>query len=663
MYFHAQIVPFVVFVGLVGLAIAILHLGLPGAFLLDDSSSIRPAQIDQFTLPNLVNTVFSNGSGPLGRPVSILSFALNDYVSGYMPAPYKYVNIMLHALCAVLLFWLLGHILSVVNERKSLPISPWLASAVISGFWSLHPLHVSTTLYAVQRMTQLSTLFVLAALITYVIARRQPTLRNPVPVLLLAVVFPLFAILGIFSKEDAVLIPVFVLVLEFSIFRCQTTKTSDRPVLLSIIWLYGLVPIVLGGLYFLTHMTPLLEGYNYREFTLTERVASQSVIIWDYVRMIALPRLADMTLYHDSEPIRSFHQALPWAGLLGLIIAVLIAWRMRGRFPILAFGILFFLSAHLLESTVMPLELMFEHRNYLASAGILTIIVVEGARLLSITSFERHGIALLLVPLLVLSISLTTVRASTWSSHGRLVLTAAAEHPESVRAQTEVANFWLRHGQIQKARTILRDALARSEAKSVGILLHLLSTYCFDSQMPVSTIEQVRTKMADRGLDAYATQGLYVLLERDRANQCPAMPAETLAELMIHATTSDRTRPGYRYGLHRMAGIAAARANKWDTAIDQFNKAEPLAQYAPPALQPDATLKLSRAYLMTGQIDPARHAVDRLISMNKSPLVNLDEEIRARKNWLNKLSEFTALEEVPHDGSLQVDLPAPATAR
>lgn len=660
---HTQIVPFLVFIALTGLAITILHLGLPGTFLLDDTSNITPISVEKFTFANVINEVFSNGSGPLGRPVSVLTFVLTEHMSGYMPGAFKYINIMLHALCAVLLFWLLGHIFSAAHQRTPLPLSPWLASAATSGFWALHPLHVSTVLYAVQRMTQLSTMFVLAALLTYVIARRQSTLRSPTSTILLAILFPMFTILGVLSKEDAVLIPVYVLVIEFCIFRFRTTLHTDRPALLLVIGLYGIAPIVLGGLYFLTHMTSLLGAYAYREFTLAERLASQSVIIWDYVRMIALPRLADMTLYHDGEPIRSFRQPGPWIGLLGILISIATAWCVRVRAPILAFGILFFLSAHLLESTVMPLELVFEHRNYLASAGVLTIIVIQGSRLLSMTSLGRYGVAFMLVPLLVLSSGLTTIRASTWSSHGRLVLTGAAEHPESTRAQTEVANFWLRHGQPKKARTVLRDTLPRSEADSVGLSLHLLSTYCSEAQLPAAILEETRSRMTRHGLNAYATHALYILFERTRLNMCPGISKETLANLMIHASTAVRTRASYRYGIHRMSGIAAGNIGDWETAIAQLSKAESLAEYAPPALQPDATLKLSQAYLVTGQVDKARHAIDRLIDMNKSPLVNLDAEIRARKNWLDKLSELTTSGDIPEDNSPGVDPPVPATAK
>src|SRR5690606_470084 len=85
---------------------------------------------------------------------------------------YKYHNLLIHLLNGLLLFWLLQKLL----PRLAPQITPETTVAIAGltvATWLLHPLLMSTVLYAVQRMAQLSALFTLAALLCYVFARRQ----------------------------------------------------------------------------------------------------------------------------------------------------------------------------------------------------------------------------------------------------------------------------------------------------------------------------------------------------------------------------------------------------------------------------------------------------------------------------------------------------------
>lgn len=626
--------PFLFFVIAVITSIFILRLGLPGSFLIDDTSNLEPARINDLSVANLTNTVFANGSGQLGRPVSILTFVLTDYFSGYRPAAYKHINTLLHALCAALIFWFLGRLFIALQKNGSTSVSPWWCGAIISGVWAIHPLHVSTVLYAVQRMTQLSMLFTVAALLTYTIARQQPTLKRGTSLCLLLVLFPAFAILGLLSKEDAALLPVYILILEYCVFRFRPQNDQTKRGIYTLVFVYCITPLALGLVYFITHIDSLLSDYAIRPFTLFERLATQCVVIWDYVRMFAVPRLSDMTLYHDGTEVRTFHDLSPWLGLAGIGITLGLALYLRNRCPAITLGILIFFGAHLLESTLLPLELMFEHRNYFASVGLTIIAVMLPAHLLAKRAFVPRHAALLLIPFMLLCISLTAVRASTWSSHSRLVITAAQEHPTSIRAQTEVANFWLEHGQMDNARAILRSALHVTQNKSAGLSLHLLSTYCYESAIPPETLRAARTSLQRNPVDAYAIDALHTLLERQRLNICPAIDPQSMLELTILAPKTERTRTRYRYTLHRITGVAAARADNWPIAIEQFRQAETYSSEVPPARAADATMKLCSAYLMTDQLDKARDTLDRLIEMNKSPLLNIDNDLQLYSKWL-----------------------------
>ena len=60
--------------------------------------------------------------------------------------------------------------------------------------------------------------------------------------------------------------------------------------------------------------------------------------------------------------------------LLAWVGAVAVALLLRKRYPLLVFALLFYLVAHSMESTILPLEMVFEHRNYLPSVGVCLLV-------------------------------------------------------------------------------------------------------------------------------------------------------------------------------------------------------------------------------------------------------------------------------------------------
>ena len=108
-----------------------------------------------------------------------------------------------------------------------------------------------------------------------------------------------------------------------------------------------------------------LEGS--RPWTLGERLLTEAHVLATYLDLLWLPQPFTTGLFNDAFPI-SHGLLSPTATLLGLIlICALIAsaWRLRRSHPAFACAILFFFAGHLMESSVIPLELYYEHRNYL----------------------------------------------------------------------------------------------------------------------------------------------------------------------------------------------------------------------------------------------------------------------------------------------------------
>ena len=192
--------------------------GLSGPFLFDDRPQLEPiiSQVDEEPESLWANHLVS-GTGPLGRPVAMASFIGSALGHGPDTWWWKHQNLMLHLVSGLLVFWCVALLFGQVYESRD--ARPWLAGAIGAAFWMLHPLHVSTVLLTVQRMMELSTLFVLAGMIAYIKGRQRLLVGDFRGWLAIAAAFAVFFPLGVLSKESALLFPAFCGLIEVFVFR------------------------------------------------------------------------------------------------------------------------------------------------------------------------------------------------------------------------------------------------------------------------------------------------------------------------------------------------------------------------------------------------------------------------------------------------------------
>lgn len=305
--------------------------------------------------------IFSDTSGPLGRPLSMLSFLLNRTDWPDSPAGFFRINILIHLVNGVLvagaagaLFRLLG-----TTSRKA----AWMA-VFAAAFWLVLPLHVSTSLIAVQRMASLSALFVFAGVWLYLQGLFVQGRRFNAGVILqvagLAMTIP-----AILAKESGALLPVLVFVLEVTALRGVASVARWRylRVLLS-----GMTLVLIIG-YLGSTLLHAAEGYSDRNFNMLQRLMTEPQILWEYLRLAFLPTPFAFSPFHDNyPPVLSLDSGAAMA-IVAWLVTVILAIIWRRRFPLFCFAVFWFLAAHLLESTVIRLELYFEHRNYFAMFG------------------------------------------------------------------------------------------------------------------------------------------------------------------------------------------------------------------------------------------------------------------------------------------------------
>lgn len=478
--FQRWLLPIAVIAAMTATVIA-YYPGLHGPFLFDDNPNIvdnLALRISSLSPHELVRAAFSSRSGILYRPVSMLSFAFNLYFFGDRSFSFKLTNLVIHLMNVVLILWLTRRLLLECRRRYQVvwdDLNINWASVLIAAAWALHPLNLTAVLYIVQRMTGLSALFTLAGILSYVIGRgRTQVGKSGWPLVWLLT--PLFGLIGVLCKEDAALLPLYLLVIEWLVFGFRTSRQTLSKNILGFYVCGLVVPGIAGFAYLTAHPQFFLANYAYRDFTLPERLLTECHVVWLYIQWTFFPDIRQLALYHDDLAVsRGLFTPLAtlWS-LLALVALLALAWWQRKRRPLLALGILFFFAGQVLESTILPLEIAFEHRNYLPDYGLL--LAAMSLLLLPTTVASRHarmslrwGIAVIAIPVLF---SVTLLRASEWRSFLDFGYFEAQHHPESERSLYVLGQAYsnLALAGLSKDPELALHTLARAAAVSDNII-------------------------------------------------------------------------------------------------------------------------------------------------------------------------------------------------
>lgn len=533
---------------------------LSGPWLLDDGTiqeaiaSLHAAGLGALAGGGWKTHLFLGTSG-LGRPLSMATLAANALVSSE-PAGFKVVNLLLHLATATLVYLLARRLLRIRYETATADA----AALVVALLWTLHPLQLGTLGYVVQRMTILSALFSIWAMLTYVRLRAQAGAgagdRSAVSWVAPLLVLPALATL---AKENGALTPLFFFVIEATLFRFAGAAGTRR--LLS--GYFGLV-LAVGvavALWALLSSRGFEVGYAGRPFDMGERLLTQTRVLALYVGQILFPRLGAMPFFYDGlphstgwlTPPTTLTGALALLALLGLALGLV-----RAR-PLAACGILLFFAGHLMESSILPLELAFEHRNYLPSLGLILAVVdlTLGAGPALARLRPALGVA---ATLTLFALSLT--RALAWGSAEQLYATAISSPWPSLRARAELAQTLTDQGRLAAARDLVAGADGVGPRMQEGYL-DCLATAHLDPGRIHAAQAQIGRSISDYDASALI---LVVNLALDRACdiQTPALLGlvEDAAAAAVMQPTSRQKLLMYvghlRHGLGNTDGAVAA---------------------------------------------------------------------------------------------------------
>ncbi|WP_440268288.1 tetratricopeptide repeat protein [Dyella sp.] len=443
--------------------------GLHGGFLFDDYPNIvdnKGVQPADATFGSLVRASLSSPSSDLKRPISSLSFALNYLAAGLDPFWMKVTNLVIHLVNGLLVFWLTSMLLASPKLRVSQQRATTL-SLFIMFAWLILPINLTAVLYVVQRMESLANVFVLLGLIGYLVGRQLDGWRG---LAISTASLVSCTAIGVLAKETAVMLPLYALIIEWILFGFRDPhfanfESSKSPLDRRIVVLFVLVlavPMTMGLAWlapsFLNH-----AAWATRDFTLGTRLLSEARVLVDYILWTYAPTPHALSFYHDDFDVSQSLLA-PWTTLPCLLILVMLSAAMvtlRHCQPLLALGLGFYLSCHLLTGTVLPLELVYEHRNYFASYGLLLalfpfLIADPGASL----PLARWT---MLVGLTLLWCGMTWTTAAAWGNPLRLSEELAARAPDSPRAQYELGRTYIIYSHYDRNSPFTQKAYAPLE--------------------------------------------------------------------------------------------------------------------------------------------------------------------------------------------------------
>ncbi len=528
--------------------IGIYWQGLQGIFLLDDDANLKYLTDVANETSNILFFTLEGLSSQLGRPLSLLTFALQANDWPLNPFGFKYVNLMIHLLNGCFVFWLI----LILTRIMALPEKRSLLLALLTTIvWLLHPLQVSTVLYVVQRMTQLSALFTLAGLLVYLHGRQQiaqDKLKSGF--LWISIGVAVGGILATLSKENGILLVLYIIVLEVTILRALP-KPRYWPIW-SGIFLY--LPLILLAFYLTFHFEGLLQSYATRPFTMGERMLTQASILIDYLAKILLLRPYGFSLFHDDYPIS--HSLLTTPTLIAvsfIIVMFAIGIWVRRLWPVLAFGILWFFAGHILESSFIGLMLYFEHRNYLPMLGIIFGAIYGILWLLDyiLSPYLRKIAIFFSVLWLTLFPLITWSQTDLWGKPPVQTAFWAEQSPKSLAAQTHAVVFFLRINAHDQAEAYTQDMLDVFPEHTAPYL-YLISLSCLSEKTSLPDMPQMINHFKTSQYDQVTSKLLTFILEERQMGHCQ-LDSDTTDKMLNALIHNPNNANAQAYFYHRYA--------------------------------------------------------------------------------------------------------------
>jgi tetratricopeptide (TPR) repeat protein len=479
-----------------------------GDWYLDDFGNIHDnpnIHLKTLSVDEITKTFYGmdKGHSRFNRPLSYLSLALNYYVGGTDPFGYHIVNFSIHYCTSVFLFLLILNILELPGSDRRYENKAYSIALLATFLWATHPIQVNAVTYIVQRMAALAGLFTVISLYCYLKARTdnhsQGKSRFSRYGLYAACVIA--GICALASKQNAAMLPISLLLFEILLIQkaashnkpaaknptvvipekagtrvvsgCRTKPVLDRDpgsgttkfnlfsrrvdnntvlflkILIPPVLIFLLLSLYMGGL------SSFQAGYTSRPFSMTERLLTEPRVIFFYMGQLLYPSGSTFALLHDIRISTSLFS--PWTTLPAiLLLALSVGGCLLGglKWPLFSFSYLFFFINHAIEGSIVPLELLFEHRNYLPSLFFFILPAIAFIKVVDYFSYSPliKKLSVTMAIVLLMAQAHTTYQQNALFSHPIIFWKANVKaYPNLHRPRHNLAKALLIYGLADEA--------------------------------------------------------------------------------------------------------------------------------------------------------------------------------------------------------------------
>jgi Flp pilus assembly protein TadD len=438
---------------LVVLVFSVYSNSLQGDFVYDDTFFIKenPLIRDLSNLPNMFTSAFwessSRPSKTFYRPLVVLTYAVNFALGGFDPLGYHMLNVLIHVINTLLVFFVVYHI-----------FRQMILSALVGLLFGLHPINTEAVAWVSGRTDLLGTFFSLSALALYVFAHPPSGCDQPEAkrALLLRIGSLLAFLMGLFAKENTATI-VGVLVLYEVAMRTFTPQKIRRigPYLVVLGAYLGWRVAVLGSLEARPpHMVanPLIEEpFHFRLLT-------GIVIFGKYLWLLLFPARLAVDYSFNTIPVArtlwELRVVLPGLAALGILLLWVFCWR---RNPLIFFGIGFFLvtCSLIFANALFPFgAIVGERFMYLPSVGFVTAVVglFQWGTGFFPPKVRTFSIGLIVAVVTAGFFIRTWQRNYDWRDDFSLFFSGVKINPNSALLRFSLANQYFKRGELDRSR-------------------------------------------------------------------------------------------------------------------------------------------------------------------------------------------------------------------
>src|SRR5690348_13159779 len=479
-------------------------------------------------------------------------------------------------------------------ERDGNLLWPALAALFGAGAWLLHPLLVSTTLYIVQREAMLPATFVLIAILGW-IASRETLARGHIKRALTGMALSawLCTVLAVLSKANGALLPLLLLLVEWIVIAPRRPM-PDGPTRR---WYRRAVVafLIVPGALVLAYLLYLLPGslaapIDARGWSTGQRLLTDPRVLTDYLRLLFVPHAYSSGLFNDAFPISNdwLHPTSTIPCIILVLALIGAGFALRKRYPAIALALLFYFTAQLMESGWIPLELYYEHRNYLPAMllfwpfglGLTRPGLLRGVRIAC-----AAGIVLALAVL-------TFQRATLWGDGLRQARVWAAINPDSARAQANAALYDMAHDAPRLAAARLQLSMPK-HPDDIQAPINLIGAECKLGRVQPKTLAAAEYALARTRVGGQAAFSWFnEALQMASNHTCTGLDFAALQATLDAARRNPhwRDQPGRQQDLDHLQGELDLAEGKANQALAAFNRALAAAPKPGPALQQAAYL-------------------------------------------------------------------------